>query len=283
MPDESKITGTTEMNTSGVSRRSFLSRVCKAGLVLPMFPLTLYQEAQMISTQKRKTIGIIGGIGPESTIDYYRLIIKKFKQRDPNGNPPSIILNSINLKQTIQYMNDKNYDGLETYLIGEIRRVEHADADIGIIAANTPHIIFDRVKSGVDLPLISIVEATCKEIRKVGMSRVGLLGTSFTMQGDFYQKAGKQMGIDIMIPDEQGQKFVHEKYMNELLAGIIHDETKSQLKEIIATLKNTQNIEGVVLGGTELSLILKQEDLPGFKVFDTTEIHVASVIDHVFS
>ncbi len=228
-----------------------------------------------------KTIGILGGLGPESTVDYYRLFIRRFQERDKSGNYPHILLNSINLTEMIGYVAEKQFDLLIDFLVKEIHKLELAGADIGILAANTPHIVFDEVQKRVSLPLLSIVEEVIKTIKRLGFSRTGLLGTRFTMQGGFYQLAADRVGIEIIVPNEEHQNYVHSIYMNELIPGIIRDSTKAGLLEIIENLRQNKNIEGLILGGTELSLILKQEDFQDFEIFDTAQIHVESVLDYM--
>lgn len=254
--------------------------------MIPLYGVNKGGEPSMTSHSFRnssKTIGIIGGVGPGSTIEYYRLIIKRFRELDKTGNYPSILLNSINLAEVIRYLNGKEYDALTKYLTNEIRKLQQGGADVGIIAANSPHIIFDRLKDDVDLPLISIVEETCKAVRKEGLSRVVLLGPRFTMQGGFYENVASRFGIEILTPTVRDQDYIHDKYMNELIAGIFKEDTKQRLMEIIVALEKTANIKGVILGGTELPLIIKQQHAPRLKIFDTTEIHIEALMNYLFS
>jgi len=226
-----------------------------------------------------KTVGIIGGIGPESTIDYYRKIIAAYCESDINGNYPKIIINSINMNEMLNSLGAGKLDDISDNLVVEFEKLAAAGADFGVLASNTPHIVFDKVRESSTLPLISIVEATCNKIKNTGLRRVALFGTKFTMNGRFYDQVLLQHNIQVYIPNDFDQSFIHQKYVEELVNGVILDETKSKLLEIALEMKKEHNIEGLVLGGTELSLILQHGDAPGIDIFDTTEAHVESILD----
>ena len=228
-----------------------------------------------------KKIGLIGGVGPESTIEYYRLIIKRFQERLNTQNYPEIIINSINMTEMLGYVFNNQLDKLVNFLAGRIKILEMSGVDYAAIASNTPHIVFDELKEKVNIPLISIVEETCKEISARKMQHVGLLGTKSTMTAEFYNKAAKRNGIDIFVPENKNQNFIHEKYMNELLFNRIVPETKKELIRIVEELKEKELIEGLILGGTELPLILSQQDFSDIIIFDTTKIHVESIVTHL--
>lgn len=227
------------------------------------------------------TIGIIGGIAPESTVEYYRLIISLYREKKKDGNYPQIILNSINLKKMLDLIGANQLRELNNYLCEEIEKVAKAGADFCILASNTPHIIFEDVQNNSPLPLISIVEETCKHAKNLDLKRVGLFGTRFTMQGKFYDKIFDKQGISIITPDIDSQNYIHEKYMSELVNGIILGETKEQLLRIVSRLKEEQNIEGLILGGTELSLILRDGDDKEIPFLDTARIHAQSVVNEL--
>jgi aspartate racemase len=225
-----------------------------------------------------KKIGLIGGVGPESTVEYYRLIIKRFQERLSTKNYPEFIINSINMTEMLSYIFNNQLDGLVDFLTVRIKILEMSGADYATIASNTPHIVFDELKKKVSIPLISIVEETCKEISVRKMKRVGLFGTKSTMTAGFYEKAAKKYGIDISIPDTKDQDYIHDKYMNELLFNRIIPETKKELIRIVSELKEKKSIEGLILGGTELPLILSQSDFSDIIILDTTKIHVESIV-----
>ncbi len=226
-----------------------------------------------------KTIGIIGGIGPESTIDYYRKIIAAYREYDVNGNFPKIIINSINMSEMLKLLGADRFDEIADNLVVEFGKLAAAGADFGLLASNTPHIIFDRVRKSSPLPLISIVEATCDKVKEIGLQRVALFGTKFTMNGGFYDQVFSQHNIQVFIPNDIDQNFIHEKYIEELVKGNIQDDTKFELLAIASKMKREHDIQGLILGGTELSLILQNGDAPGIHIIDTTDAHVESILE----
>jgi aspartate racemase len=226
-----------------------------------------------------KTIGIIGGIGPESTIDYYRKIVAAYCEYDVNGNYPRIIINSINMNEMLNLLGAGKFDELTDNLVAEFGRLAAAGADFGLLASNTPHIIFDKVHESSPLPLLSIVEATCRKVREAGLQRVALFGTKFTMNGGFYDRIFSKFDIQVFIPKDIDQSFIHEKYMEELVKGEILNGTKSELLEITTRMKREHDVQGLILGGTELSLILKNGDAQGLHIFDSTDAHVESIVE----
>ena len=230
-----------------------------------------------------KTVGIIGGIGPESTIEYYRLIIAGYRQRKGDASYPSIIVNSIDLNRLIAWMNANELDNAAEYLVHEIERLARAGADFGALASNTPHIVFDQIRARSPIPLISIVESTCDAAQGLGIKRVGLLGTRFTMQGRFYPEVFSKAGINLITPDETEQEYVHEKYMGELLNNIFLPETREGLLAIIDRMKNRDRVEAVILGGTELPLILREAGDQQLPFLDTTRIHVQRIVEELLS
>jgi aspartate racemase len=228
-----------------------------------------------------KTVGIIGGIAPESTIQYYRLIVAGYRDHKRDGNYPSILINSINMKQMLDLIGAKRIRELIQYLKGEMDKLARAGADFGVLASNTPHLVFDELQAVSPIPLISIVRATCQRADEVGLKRVGLFGTRFTMQGRFYDREFEKRGMVVVLPADDDQGYIHEKYMTELVNGVILKETKAELLRIVNRLKRDQKIQGLVLGGTELPLILKDGDDPEIPFLDTTAIHVQSIIEQL--
>jgi len=226
-----------------------------------------------------KTVGIIGGIGPESTIEYYRKIVSSYLKRQTTGNYPQIIINSIDMTKMLDLIGNGEFEEVSHYLASEIKKLEYAGAEFGVLASNTPHIVFNKVCELSQLPLISIVEATGKKIADIGLEKVALFGTKFTMQGGFYAEVLSKNGIEVITPDEADQRFIHDKYMSELVKGIILDQTRTGLIKVIEKMKKKNNVQGLILGGTELPLILKPDNVSGVHVFDTTEIHVESIME----
>ncbi|MEM9718184.1 MAG: amino acid racemase [Bacteroidota bacterium] len=228
-------------------------------------------------------VGIIGGIGPESTIEYYRLIINGFRERLSTDQYPEVLIHSINMTEMLDLVFKDELDALVELLKRKINVLEVSQVDYVALASNTPHLVFDRLAKSVSVPLISIVEETCKYVLEAGVRTVGLLGTKSTMSKGFYQEVGEKYGLEIYTPNEEDQAYVHEKYMGELVFKQIIPETKSQLIQIVKKLETQKNIEGIILGGTELPLILQQGDFDTLKVFDTTRIHVHAILDKMIS
>lgn len=229
-----------------------------------------------------KTLGLIGGIGPESTIEYYRLLVAGYRDL-ADGNYPPVIINSVNLQQLLDWMAVNKLDDVTTYLVEEIEKLIRAGADFGALASNTPHIVFDEIQRRTSLRLISIVEATCEMAKSLGLNTVALFGTRYTMQGDFYPRVFSTSGISLVVPNEEQQKFIHEKYMNELLKNVFLPETRNSLLAIADELQGKNNIDGVILGGTELPLILKDESRNGIRFLDTSHIHVQRLLREMTS
>jgi len=225
-----------------------------------------------------KTVGIVGGIAPESTIEYYRQIIASYRQHSSGGNYPSIIINSINLRRMLDLIAANELAAVTDYLLDAIEKLARAEADFAVLAANTPHIVFDQLRARSPLPLISIVEATCAEAETRGLKRVGLFGTRFTMQGRFYPDVFARVGIDLLVPNESEQDYIHTRYMSELVNGIFLPETRAKFLEIVDQLKERSSIQGIILGGTELPLLLRDAGHNGIPFLDTTEIHVRRIV-----
>jgi aspartate racemase len=240
-----------------------------------------------------KTVGIIGGIGPESTIEYYRLIIAGYREwqsgtgvspmdshaQDARATSyPSIIINSVDLTKLIGWVTSNELKPLTDYLVGEMERLARAGADFGALASNTPHIVFDQIRERSPIPLISIVESTREAAQGLELKRVGLFGTRFTMKGRFYPDAFSKAGMSILAPNEDEQAYIHEKYMGELLNNIFLTETRQRLLEIVDRMKERDGIEGLILGGTELPLILRDTEHNGTPFLDTTKIHVQRIV-----
>ncbi len=228
-------------------------------------------------------IGIIAGIGPASTVEYYNLIIQGFRERLSTKDYPEMLLHSINMTEMLSYVFKGELDNLVDFLKVKIQVLEEAGVDCVALASNTPHLVFDELAEVVQVPMVSIVEETCKVVRESKLKKVGLLGTKSTMSMGFYQRAGSKQGIEIVIPEEKQQDYVHEKYMGELVVNEIKPETKERLVGIVDKLQDKESIEGLILGGTELPLILQQEDFQRLKVFNTTEIHVKAILDRMLA
>src|SRR5229473_5077221 len=246
-----------------------------------------------------KTLGIVGGLGPESTLEYYRSIIALYRERERDGSYPQFIINSVDLKKGLDFMAANDLAGMANYLLEEIGKLAGAGADFGLIAANTPHIVFDDIAPKSPIPLISIVEATCAAAKARKLKRLALFGTRYTMQADFYPKVFKHEGIELVVPDPQDQDYIHEKYFAELVPGNFLPETRAGLLAIVDRMKSkidppspsggparsygAAGIDGVILAGTELPLILRGERHNGVVLLDTGKIHCEAAVDAMFS
>lgn len=228
-----------------------------------------------------KTAGIIGGVGPESTVAYYRAIIAAWRERKQDESYPSVIINSIDLTKIVDMFEANNLAGVTEYLVREIHRLARAGTDFGLIAANTPHIVFDDLQRESPIPLVSIVQATCDSAKSLGLTRLGLFGTRFTMRGQFYPDVFSREGITLATPSPAEQDWIHDKYMNELVKGIFLNETRDRLLAIADQMKRTEGIEGLILGGTELPLILQGDTGCGIPLLDTSQIHVEAVVSRL--
>jgi aspartate racemase len=230
-----------------------------------------------------KTAGIVGGIGPESTIEYYRGIVRLYRERNPDGSYPRIVINSIDAGRMLGHFGGNQPAEATAFLSGEVERLARAGADFGVVAANTPHLVFDDLRARATIPLISIVEATCEEAKARGFRRLGLLGTRYTMGARFYPDGLLRAGIEMALPSSEDQDYVHEKYMGELVNGVIRPETKEGLLAVVDRLKAREGIDGAILGGTELSLILRDQDTAAVPLLDTTRIHVEAIVTRMLS
>jgi aspartate racemase len=230
-----------------------------------------------------KIIGMIGGIGPESTIDYYKRLLDGTQKRNPGGPAPSIIINSIDLQKGLDLLGSHKLNELTEYIVPEVMRLHGAGAEFGFLAANSPHIVFDDISRRSPIPLVSIVEATCAEAKARGFAKLGLLGTRFTMHGRFYPEVFTREGIRLSVPTADEQDYVHDKYINELIPGKFLPETRQGLLAIATRMKKEDGIQGLILGGTELPLILTDESALGIPFLDTTQIHVNAILDQAMS
>ena len=227
-----------------------------------------------------KTLGLIGGTGPESTIEYYRLLTAQYREK-AGGASPLLIINSIDLKQMIEWMGANELGKVTDCLVNAFEQLQRAGADLGALTANTAHIVFDEIKERCSLPLISIVEAACERVEALGFKTVGLFGTRYTMQAPFYPSVFSRTDVKLVMPNDQEQEFIHDKYLNELLKDVFLPETRIALLAIADEMKARHGIEGLILGGTELPLLLRDEEHNGIRLLDTTRIHVDRLINEL--
>jgi aspartate racemase len=230
-----------------------------------------------------KTLGIIGGIGPGSTIDYYQTIIDLYRARKGDGSYPPILINSIDLQRVLTTVGAGELESLTNWLLTELKKLDRAGADFAIMASNTPHIVFDDLERQSPLPLISIVEKTSGAAKARGLKRLALFGTRFTMQGTAYRDLFSKQEIAVVVPESADLDYIHDKYMSELVAGLFLPETRSGLLAVVDRMAERAGIDGVILGGTELPLLLRDPSHNGIPLLNTTRIHCEAAVDRMFS
>jgi len=224
-----------------------------------------------------KKIGMVGGVSPESTTKYYQYITRKYCESFGDYSYPEIIIYSVNFQQFINWQREGSWNNIAEKLVQAIQAIHAAGADFGLIAANTMHAVFDKVREKSPMPLISIIEATAALINKEKIKTVGLLGTLYTMKESFYKEGLLEHGIMTIVPEPREQEFINKVVYDELTKGQISQKSKQLFIQIINKLKSG-GAEGIVLGCTEIPLLVQQNDC-AIKLFNTTEIHAQKALD----
>jgi len=228
---------------------------------------------------KTASVGIVGGLGPQSTIDYYRRILEVWQHADPS-TAPSIVIDSLDVQRLLRLVATDRAALIE-YLMESLHRLAGAGVTFAAMTANTPHLVFDDVAARSPVPLVSIVEVCAEAARGRVLRRLALLGTKFTMQGLFYPEVFERLGMVVVQPSETDQLWVHDRYVGQLLKGEFRDDTRLEFTSLIARLREEERIDGVILGGTELPLLLRSPVIADVPVLDTTELHVAAIVDRL--
>ena len=224
-------------------------------------------------------LGLVGGLGPESTIDYYRRIVD-LAQKKKLPESPSIVIDSLDVKRGL-YLSGNDRAGLIEYVMGSVKRLTAAGVDFIAIAANTPHLVFDELAERSKVPIVSIVETCADEAERRGLKKVLLLGTRFTMEAPFYPQVFRKRGIEVIAPEETDRHWVHDRYVNQLLNGVFRDEVRAEFAGLIERARRESGIDGVILGGTELTILLVDWEIPGLQLLDTTALHVAAIVERI--
>jgi aspartate racemase len=222
------------------------------------------------------TVGIVGGLGPESTIDYYRRILAAWDEHNPS-TAPSIVIDSLDVRRALHLV-EADRAALVEYLLASLRRLAGAGVDFVALTANTPHIVFDELVARSPAPLLSIVEVCAEEARQRGLHRLALLGTRFTMEASFYPEVCARYGIAVVPPDDADRSWVHERYVGELLKGEFRGDTRERFISLVRRMRDSESIDGVILGGTELPLLLSTPMIAELPALDTTALHVAAIV-----
>jgi len=224
-----------------------------------------------------KTIGLIGGTTWHSTIDYYKLINEEVNRRKGGHTTARIIINSVNFQVLVDFNDADNWMGVEKYIGGLVLDLEKAGAECIILGANTLHKVAEDIEKNLSIPIIHIAKETAKVIRNKEIKKVALLGTKATMTSDFYKNSLSENGIEMIIPDEKDMDLIHYSIYEEFSKGIFTDKMKTNYLRIIDKFKE-QEIEGVILGCTEIPILIKPEDSE-LQLFNTTKIHVNAAVD----
>ncbi|MFX0117426.1 MAG: aspartate/glutamate racemase family protein [Candidatus Hodarchaeota archaeon] len=225
-----------------------------------------------------KRIGILGGISYESTIKYYELLLQKYYQKHNNYHYPEIIIYSLDFQKFTNLENNEDKTRYIEYIMQGIDSLQNAGADFILLAANSPHSVFKEVSTLAKVPLLSITETVARSAKREGMKKLLLLGIKHTMQSSFYQEKCAEVGMEIIVPSYQEQEEINRIIFEELVIGIHQEKSKRKLQQVISNY----NVDGVILGCTELPLILSQEDIP-VKLLDTLELHVNAALEYSFT
>ena len=224
-------------------------------------------------------MGLVGGLGPESTLDYYRRLIYEWRREEPLSSP-SIVIDSLDDKVAMRLV-EHDRPALTEYILESLHRLHGAGVSFGAITSNTTHLVFDKVAKRSPIPLVNIVEVCIEEARRLGLKRLGILGTRWLMQARLYPEAAQRHGIEIVVPPERDRDWMHDRYVDELVKGDLRDETRRGVVALAERLRDAKGIDGVVLGGTELPLLMRDPTIAGLPVLDTTGLHVAAIIQRL--
>jgi len=224
-----------------------------------------------------KTIGLLGGMSWESSIEYYRIINQAVKKRLGGLHSAQCLMYSFDFAEIEVLQHAGEWETLTHVMVNAVRRLEQGGADCLLICTNTMHRMADQIESATTVPLLHIADATAGAIKSKGLHTIGLLGTRFTMEGDFYKgRLEEDHGLKVLVPDDGGREIVHRIIYDELVQGEIRDKSRKAYLKIIAELQN-KGAEGVILGCTEIPLLIKQEDVD-LPIFDTTTIHAEAAV-----
>ncbi len=224
-----------------------------------------------------KTIGIIGGMSWESSLHYYRLINEAIRERLGGLHSAKILMYSVDFAPIEDLQHKGDWDAAAEVLADAARKLEAGGADFFVIATNTMHRVADQVCAAVDIPLLHIADATAQVLQQDGVKRIGLLGTAFTMELDFYKnRISDEFGIEVVVPDTHDRQMVHDIIYQELVLGQIDDDSRDVYLAIIERLRE-QQIDGVILGCTEIGMLIEQKHT-SMKLYDTTLIHAQQAV-----
>ena len=229
-----------------------------------------------------QTIGLIGGMSWESSLEYYRLINEFVKEKLGGMHSAQSLMYSVDFEPIQQLQHKDEWEKLTQMMIQAAKRLEKGGADFIVICTNTMHKMAEALEQNINLPLIHIADATAESIKKQGLKKIGLLGTKFTMEQDFYKgRLAKVHNLEVVVPNEDDKNIVHQIIYEELCMGQITDKSKKAYQQIIQNIQN-EGAEGVILGCTEIPLLIKKDDV-AIPIFDTTTIHAKKAVDFATS
>lgn len=237
-------------------------------------------QADIKRILQMKKLGLIGGMGPQSTMPYYMGIVYGVQEKTSKDFFPNLTIESLNVFEILKMIGDGRLEELTDHFVNALENLKKAGADFAALTANTAHIVFDQLEKRSPLPLVSIIDSTCDEALKRGYSRIGLLGTRFTMEQEFYRKPFIENGIEIIIPDNKEREFINDRISSELEFGAVNAETQREFINIIKRMRDNYRIDAIVLGCTELPLILDDKNSP-VPTLDTVKIHTEDLIRHI--
>jgi aspartate racemase len=227
----------------------------------------------------RRVLGIVGGTGPESTIDYYRSLVAVWRRRRPDGSYPRLIIDSVEAGLVIRLLSEGEYDAAGRELGAALGELAAAGCGRALLASNLCHMAFDRIDPPPQMPLIHIVEVARDAAVAAGHRRLGLIGTRFVMESRLYPDRFDPAGLTIVVPAADEQEMVHAIYFGELVVGEFRDDSRERLVALIAAMRDRDGIDGLILGGTELALTLTAPVYAGVPILDTVRIHVEAAVD----
>jgi len=226
-----------------------------------------------------RVLGIVGGTGPESTIDYYRSLVATWRRRRPDGSYPRVVINSVEAGRIFRNLATADFDAVGRDLGPAVAALAAAGCQRALLASNASHLAFDRIDPPPTIGLIHIVDAARDAAVSNGYRRLGLLGTRFVMESDLYPTRFAPAGLDVRIPTATERELVHGIYFGELVEGVVRDESRQALAAVVAAMRERDRIDAVVLGGTELALILTDPLCAGVPVLNTAQVQVEAAVD----
>ncbi|MCQ2483114.1 MAG: amino acid racemase [Clostridia bacterium] len=263
------------LGANGAGKSTTMNMICS--LIKPK--LLIFEECDVMETRK---IGLVGGTGPESTVMYYKELNSKIDRMSEGKVMPDIAIESVNFRKAWDIMTAGDYESLSDYLSEKVNALKVTGSEVIALTAVTMHVVYDAVQKKTGVLLVSIPKAVSDEAAERGFKKVGLLGTIFTMEQDFMKNDFLQAGIEVVVPDSEDRQLVARRIYEELEFGIVKESTLKEFNDLILKMQNEHGIEAVVLGCTELPLLLNNDNcvLP---CLDSVAIHINEVIELAIS